>query len=532
MLSGAKHQTGMLDGTPEKRLFWSIISDYDTASALCELVDNAVDRWWPSSATVSLRVDLQLDIERQLIVVEDNAGGVAEEDLRYLIAPGGSNNDPDASTIGVFGVGSKRAAIALAENVAIRTRRGSEPTFQIDVTKGWVESPDWDIPLYRVTDIRENTTHVEMSALRRPLTKALVHDFEEHLGLVYSKFLLSGKLELVLNGRTVAPITLDQWAYPKKQEPRRVAFDIDLPGEGLVSVTITAGLIYERDPSGENYGVCFYCNRRLISRHLKTREVGYYVGSGGGVPHPDASLARVVVELEGPARLMPWTSSKTGINYSHPIFKELFPLLLPLLNHFSSLSRRLKQVWETSVFNQKTGEIVDIDNDEAVQGGKVHMPPLPRVHKTRGEQLVGLNKKTIEDQPWTLGLVEGIAMVDVVARQPLQTRNRIALILLDSNFEIALKEYIVHRPDLFPPGKYGDTALRELFKNRENVIAEVTQRANITPALLARARHYYAIRNKLIHERATVEVLDSDIRNYRVAVQQILQILFGLNLNA
>lgn len=40
--------------------------------------------------------------------------------------------------------------------------------------------------------------------------------------------------------------------------------------------------------------------------------------------------------------------------------------------------------------------------------------------------------------------------IDVITRQRFETGNRTALILLDSNFEVALKEFIVHRTDLFP----------------------------------------------------------------------------------
>ena len=40
-----KQQLEVVDGTPEKRLFLSIISDYDLRTGLCELVDNAIDPW-------------------------------------------------------------------------------------------------------------------------------------------------------------------------------------------------------------------------------------------------------------------------------------------------------------------------------------------------------------------------------------------------------------------------------------------------------------------------------------------------------
>jgi hypothetical protein len=36
------------------------------------------------------------------------------------------------------------------------------------------------------------------------------------------------------------------------------------------------------------------------------------------------------------------------------------------------------------------------------------------------------------------------------------------------------------------------------------------------------------MRNKLIHERATMQVTDSDIENYKETTQKIMKILFGL----
>jgi hypothetical protein len=40
-----KTELDVIDGTPEKRFFLSLISDYDLKTGLCELVDNAIDFW-------------------------------------------------------------------------------------------------------------------------------------------------------------------------------------------------------------------------------------------------------------------------------------------------------------------------------------------------------------------------------------------------------------------------------------------------------------------------------------------------------
>lgn len=108
-----KTEIGPLDGTPDKRMFWSIISDYDLKTGLCELIDNAIDSWSLHGKKSLLHLKVELDVSRQLISVIDDAGGVKRDQLRMLLAPGGSVNDPNAAVIGIFGVGGKRGGIAL-----------------------------------------------------------------------------------------------------------------------------------------------------------------------------------------------------------------------------------------------------------------------------------------------------------------------------------------------------------------------------------------------------------------------------------
>jgi hypothetical protein len=132
--------------------------------------------------------------------------------------------------------------------------------------------------------------------------------------------------------------------------------------------------------------------------------------------------------------------------------------------------------------------------------------------------------------PWTLGLLEAMGAIDIIDRQNLETKNRISLILLDSNFEIALKEFIVHRTDLFPESEYGNARISQIFSRRQSVVDEVKSKVTIPKDLLDKAKHYYGLRNKFIHERATVDVTERDVRNYRSVVQKILKLLFDLRL--
>jgi hypothetical protein len=523
-----KTEIGILDGTPEKRLFWSIISDYDLKTALTELVDNALDLWLSTKNRSPLSVQVNVDSDRQIITLIDNAGGVRHEDIRLLITPGGSNNSPDATAIGIFGVGSKRAVVAVAEHVRIKTRHHDDQSFQIDIEKEWLESDGWDLPLYEIPEIVPGTTMIELTQLRRKLVDTDAAALLSHFGETYAWFLQQSGCAITVNGVCAEPKAFDAWAYPPDYLPQRVEFETWPDGSGSLKIELIAGLIRDRDPAMENYGVYFYCNNRLIVKDLKAREVGYFVTSEAGVPHPDASLCRAIVRLNGPAKLMPWNSSKNGINFDHPAFGHLRKTLIQLVAHFSSLSRRLKDDWEGKVFPHVNGTAQIIPPETAIKQGKLILPTLPRVNKPRSEKLKAKNKDQIQDQPWTLGLVEAMAAVDIVTRQKLQTRTRIALILLDSNFEIGLKEFIVHRIDLFSPTIYTDAKIKQVFLNRDKVIQEVNSKVPLDPTLLKRAKHFYALRNKLIHERATVSIPDDDIDNYRAVIQKILTKLFQL----
>ena len=270
MTAPQKTQIGMIDGTPVKRMFWSIISDYDLKTGLCELVDNAIDLWTLNQRKKPLKVVLTLDADRQLIVIEDDAGGVKEEELSLLVSPGGSRNDPHAALIGIFGVGGKRAGIALGEHVEIKTRYKNKKTYQIDITKDWLDINEWEIPAYTIADIKTGTTTVAISRLRKPFTPEYVAEIREHLSETYGWFLHHG-CTITLNGITIPPKEFNAWAYPKEYPPRSAKFEISFEGD-KIQVEITAGLISDRDPEQENYGVYIYCNERLIVKELRTRD--------------------------------------------------------------------------------------------------------------------------------------------------------------------------------------------------------------------------------------------------------------------
>ena len=459
-----------VDGTPEKRLFRSIIADYGLRTSLCELIDNAIDHWMARGQEKGVLIELFLNVDRQLISVRDNAGGVPRSDLQLLVSPGASRDESEFEFIGNFGVGGKRAGVALGQRVEVTTRFEDKETHRFQLSDDWLAKDTWDVEVERVSDIEYGTTKVAISSLRQGFSSKDIESIKRHISEVYAKY-VGENCAIRVNGEDSSRTEFDIWAFPPDHKPKRSEFKIYPSEDGQeVSVTITAGLLQDRDPIEENYGVYIYCNSRLILAHEKSHEVGFYKGQAG-VPHPDASLSRTIVELFGPPELMPWTSSKSGINWSHPTFLEIRQRVIELNTHFTKVSRRLKNVRDEQVFAFQKGDVENIDLEGDGNAKRVVDLPLPRGRrKSYPDRLLDANASTIHEKPWTLGLVEAMGVADTISRKKIHTRNRLSLILLDSNLEIALKEFIVHRADLFPPQKFGDAKLLELFKRRHEVI--------------------------------------------------------------
>ena len=522
-----------IDGTPEKHIFRGMIADYNLRTGLCELVDNALDFWVANERKSKIKIEIELDLTRQIVKVADNAGGVRKQDLRLLIAPGASRATSTANLIGIFGVGGKRAGVALGQLVEIRTRNQRKQSYKIQIDDDWLQNESWEIDYTECAAIGSGCTIVEISKLRQPFEKSDVDHIEQCLGETYGRF-IDENCEINLNNKPVAAKSFDVWSYPPEYSPRTLRFLIMPDGERELAVTMDAGLIGDRDPEAENYGVYIYCNDRLIVKEMREREVGYYVTGEAGVPHPDASLCRVIVSLAGNPELMPWNSSKSDVNIAHPSFMQLRANVITLATYYSKLSRRLKNSWDDDVFAHSNGIVEEVDPAEVADGHKLILPKLPRGRRISYlEQTRQLNVRKIDAQPVTAGLVDAMIMVEALSRVKVATRNRAALILLDSNFEIALKEYIVTEKVTFPPYQYSDARIAAIFRQRSTVINEVREKVpEFTQVMHTKADFYYGLRNKLIHERTTIPINDQQVTDYRKLIESVLKLLFGLKFPA
>lgn len=215
-----KKQVGTLSAIPSKRLFLSIIADYDLNRSICELIDNGLDVWVRGGRASKITIVITLDRDQMTICVEDNAGGLPKSELRFIVGPGQTGSSPSDETIGIFGVGTKRAVVALAQDIKISTRFGKEKTYQVDFDETWLNDEDWELPLYQVDDIGPGTTLVELQKLRVQIDDEAIDQLRDHLSATYAKFLLAscrGKQTFLMRAMRLASHPANQLRTQRDQ---------------------------------------------------------------------------------------------------------------------------------------------------------------------------------------------------------------------------------------------------------------------------------------------------------------------------
>ncbi|HVZ83420.1 MAG TPA: ATP-binding protein [Terracidiphilus sp.] len=518
-----KKEVDHINATPSKRLFLSIIADYNLNRSICELVDNALDVRTRSRIKGPVNVQVRLEERQQAIEVVDDAGGLKQAELKYIVGPGQTGTSTSDETIGIFGVGTKRAVVALAQDIKITTRFAKQKTLQIDFDEAWLADESWELPVYEVDEIDAGTTIVELQKLRLHINTDAISLLREHLGATYALFIKSGRLNLKLNGISIVPHFFEDWSFPPNYSPRKYTGTLDTEDGGSVRVTAIAGLTSESSPAAGEYGVYFYCNDRLVARALKTYEVGFSKGVAG-LPHPKISLTRVLVFLNGDAQLMPWNSSKSDISSKHEVFSALRGWLISVVKDFAALSRIWMGDWPDKVFQYKEGEIAEVAINDFPTATRSFLPSLPKSRPRYGDIISQKNRDVVRKKPWSKGLYEGVVAADLISKQRLEQRNRIALIVLDSTLEIGFKDYLVNESGT----SYSDVRLVELFKDRSQVQNEVKKTLAIKDEVWKKVNFYYNLRCKLVHEKATAPVDDGQIENFRLIVEAMLHKMFGL----
>jgi hypothetical protein len=346
------------DLSPDKRTLRSLRSDVTPITAVEELVDNVLDNWRRvNTLTDDIAIDVDIDFENSTFRIEDDSGGLNEQNVKKIFALGGSTKEQIPNSIGAYGMGAKKAILRLGNKATIKSRaEDAETGFGFVIDEEWLRSDSWEVTKQEFNDIDAGSTVIRIEGLDIELQDEeaseiddgegsnfetptqFLESLREDLSRTYDEFLKGeagpehASVSITVNGKRVKEQEPVDWAYtpfdgyhPRFYKQYEISPD-DIPNrDEPITVDIKAGLM--RGGEAEKAGTdVIIQNRRILTSN--TGEMG---GWGTHLPSFRPNLRRtrfkVKITAENNPETLPWDTQKDRIEPNSVVTDRVFNVL-------------------------------------------------------------------------------------------------------------------------------------------------------------------------------------------------------------
>lgn len=334
--------------SPTKQFFVSMLTrDISLDDAILDLLDNCLD------GAMRLAKGEKVDYSKHIVKIEltgerfsmaDNCGGIPRETaIKYAFKMGreiDEKRDSETETIGMYGVGMKRAIFKMGREALVRTRHG-EDSFEVPITSDWLEAKDWDpLPINEPTDVVEKLaepgTTITVGKLYEGAARHFGNEgFENKVRTAISEhftMFLQWGLRVELNRKPVVPVRVEVLVSGREEGPAPFVYRKTIEG---VIVSIAVGrnsnrgpgdededdAEFERDRSSATAGWTVLCNDRAVIVGDKSRLTGW----GDGIPlyHRQYAIVTGIIEFRSKdAGKLPVTTTKRALDTSSNVWLE------------------------------------------------------------------------------------------------------------------------------------------------------------------------------------------------------------------
>jgi hypothetical protein len=323
------------EGIPSKDLFITmLVKDITLKDAIGDLLDNSVDAAnQHSKFSENLKnFSVTIEIDKNYFKIIDNCGGIDEKIARESAFKLGKPKDytPGKHTIGLFGIGMKRAFFKIGEIIEVESV-SLNSSFKITIpVKEWKDrqdEKDWD---FKFTEINANERH----NIKETYTKITITNLKEDVKKQFSDpmFITDLKNEISKEHLFALNKGLNVFINNEKIKPRKInlIYDDDFKPSywkhefpNNLSVEIIVGASEDVNEDGGWY---IFCNERLIIGPDTSNITGWTGGRGSGgkgekrskeLPkyHDQYFRFRGFVFFNSDdSTKLPWTTSKTTID--------------------------------------------------------------------------------------------------------------------------------------------------------------------------------------------------------------------------
>ncbi|PPE80046.1 ATP-binding protein [Kaistia algarum] len=365
--------------------------DIELRDAILDLLDNCVDGILRSASPDQTAARPYEGFHATVLLasdhfqIVDNCGGIPIETAkRYAFAmgkPEGAESETTSATVGMYGIGMKRAIFKLGTDALVES--WSDTGFTVEFTSQWMTTEGWtDLPVHELQEGRlpNRGTSITVMTLNPEVSASFsepewIDDFCRTISQHYSIILEKGFSVLVGNGRdqpraiVPEPFRLLQTA---EDGGRRIAPYVYFGKLGEVDVEIYAGLYRElltaeeADTEEETRGTTddagwtVACNDRVVIWKDKTRLTGWGEAT---VPNYHGQFIAitgiVLMKCENPKQL-PLTTTKRGIDAASNVYSEAKDLMREATKSLTSFTNRWKKFPDKLESIYRASEYVDL----------------------------------------------------------------------------------------------------------------------------------------------------------------------------
>ena len=344
-MSAEVHDTAI--AVPTKQFFVSMLTrDISLADAILDLVDNCLDgalRLADGGEVDYSQHFVAISLSNELFTIEDNCGGIPREIAKNYAFKMGREPDDDRDsaneTIGMYGVGMKRAIFKMGREAKVNTLHGDDG-FEVPISSAWLTNKDWEpLPIVdteRSGRLREPGTIIRVGELYPGVARhfpndGFLNDLRTSIAEHFTMFLQRG-LRISVNKLPVEPVHVEVLVTKNADGPAPYVFQKAIDD---VIVSIAVGLNtgrglpsdedsaqdFERARSAATAGWTVFCNDRAVIVGDKSRLTGW----GDGIPlyHYQFSIITGIVEFRSKhADKLPVTTTKRALDTSSDVWLQ------------------------------------------------------------------------------------------------------------------------------------------------------------------------------------------------------------------
>jgi len=402
-------KTGKIIAEPTKTLFISILTqDVDPMDSILDLIDNSIDSYTRNG--YSDKRQIKLKIGKQRFEIFDSCGGIDKEILEKEVFKFGVDEiKRDKPTLGLYGIGMKRALFKMGKRIYLETDDGStHSVVNLDID-AWKTNTKWEMEFkYENSSLNGNLpyTNIKVNSLYPRISETFhlerfVNDLKKKVEITYSRFITKG-IAIDVNDKLLEPFPLEV-RFDDNFKPARHTEEYD-----DVKIDIICGIspgtkkrtAYEVGRRGWNV----FCNDRLILVDDQSENTGW-TGKDGKLPKYHMIFNEftgfVFLRSNNPANL-PLNTSKTGLNtgsyiYAYVLDKMIStakPVTKYLSNKYStqkSESDAVDKDIQSTFQAQPEATNVSVSNlvtDTKFTAPAQHTPPLTTISYKKPKSLV------------------------------------------------------------------------------------------------------------------------------------------------